>query len=301
MYDIIIIGSGPAGLAAAIYGMRAGLDILVLEQNPMGGGQIINTSEVDNYPGMPAVGGFALGKAMTDHAKASGAPFVTETVKAIRNENNIKYVETDKMTYESKTIIYAAGASHKSLGVPGEERLKGMGVSYCATCDGAFYRGRTVAVIGGGDTALTEALFLSNMCKEVLLIHRRDSFRGAGSLIQRVRRTENITCHMESIVEEICGEKQVEHIVVLHDNERTTYDIAGIFVAVGITPHTKLLQGMVEMNQTGYVIAAEDCRTNAEGIFVAGDVRKKPLQQVVTAVADGANAVASVQEYLSGH
>lgn len=301
-YDVIIIGSGPAGLAAAIYGKRARLNTLVIEKQPMSGGQILNTYEVDNYPGLPGIGGFELGQKFREHADKMEAEFVTANVTGISVESEIKKVLTDKGDYETKTVIVATGADHRKLGVPGEEELCGMGVSYCATCDGAFFRGKTVAVVGGGDVALEDALFLARACSRVYLIHRRDQFRGAKVLQEQVEKTENIEVIFDTVVEEIKGKGQVQEICIYNKKteQKSSLSADGIFIAVGITPNTDGLTDVVEMDGGGYMVAGEDTKTGTPGIFAAGDVRTKPLRQVITAAADGANAITAVEEYLYG-
>lgn len=301
-YDVIIIGSGPAGLAAAIYGKRARLNTLVIEKQPMSGGQILNTYEVDNYPGLPGIGGFELGQKFREHADKMEAEFVTANVTGISVESEIKKVLTDKGDYETKTVIVATGADHRKLGVPGEEELCGMGVSYCATCDGAFFRGKTVAVVGGGDVALEDALFLARACSRVYLIHRRDQFRGAKVLQEQVEKTENIEVIFDTVVEEIKGKGQVQEICIYNKKteQKSSLSADGIFIAVGITPNTDGLTDVVELDGGGYMVAGEDTKTGTPGIFAAGDVRTKPLRQVITAAADGANAITAVEEYLYG-
>ena len=300
MYDVIIIGSGPAGLSAAIYAKRAALDTLVIEKSPLSGGQILNTYEVDNYPGLPKISCMELGQKMREHANQQQVSFVTESVKEIISEDDVKKVVTNKNTYETKTVILAMGASHRALGVPGEEELCGMGVSYCATCDGAFFKNRIVAVVGGGDVALEDALFLARGCKQVYLIHRRDEFRGAKILQEQVRNTENITLCMDSVVEKIEGEDSVEKILTINKKtqEKKELEVQGVFIAVGILPNTDEIQGLPTRDEAGYIVAGEDGVTNLPGVFVAGDCRTKQLRQVITATADGANAVTSVEKYL---
>lgn len=300
LYDIIIIGSGPAGLSAAIYAERAKQNTLVLEQAPMSGGQILNTYEVDNYPGIPGVGGFDLGSKFRAHADGLGCQFVTAQVRELRVEADKKIVITDGETYEAKTLILATGAKHKKLEVAGEEELTGMGVSYCATCDGAFFKGKTTAVVGGGDVALEDALFLSRLCEKVYLIHRRDEFRGAKILQERISQTKNIEILWDTVVEEIQGEDMVEKILLYNKKKDETKELAvqGVFVAVGIEPNTEICKGIVDLDEAGYVIAAEDGKTNVPGIFAAGDLRTKQLRQVITAASDGANAVTSAERYL---
>ena len=301
MLDVIIIGSGPAGLSAAIYAMRAGLETLVIEKQPMSGGQILNTVDVDNYPGLPGIGGFELGMSFREHAEKLGARFVTEEVTGIEAaDQKEKVVVTDKERYVCRTIVLAMGAAHRMLGVPGEEALRGMGVSYCATCDGAFFRGKTVAVIGGGDVALEDALFLARGCEKVYLVHRRDTFRGARSLQQKVFDTPNIEIIWNSVVDAIEGENMVQ-LLQIHNSrtsEKNTLSVQGVFIAVGITPNTGLVQGLVDCDGAGYICADETCRTSIPGIFAAGDLRTKNLRQIVTAAADGANAITSAENYI---
>lgn len=300
MYDMIIIGSGPAGLAAAIYGQRAKLSVLVIEKQPMSGGQIINTPDVDNYPGMLGVGGFELASKFRAHADAMGAEVATGEVTSLELSGDIKRVMTEHMTYEGKTVVLATGATHRRLGVPGEERFAGAGVSYCATCDGAFFRGKEVAVIGGGDVALEDALFLSRISSKVYLIHRRDELRGAKSLQEKVFEAENIEIIWNTVVEAVEGEEMVEEITLRQTKtgEKSSLPVQGVFVAVGIQPNSELFRGLVNMDEGGYIRAGEDCVTDTPGVFAAGDVRTKMLRQVITAAADGANAVVSAERYL---
>lgn len=300
MYDVIILGSGPAGMSAAIYGQRARLRTLVIEEKPLSGGQILDTYEVDNYPGLPSISGFELGQKFRGHADRLEAEVVNTQVTDIQIENEKKIVTTKKETYEAKCLILATGAKHRKLGVPGEEKLTGMGVSYCATCDGAFFKEKTVAVVGGGDVALEDALFLARGCEKVYLIHRRDAFRGAGILQEKVREASNIELVMDSHVTEIHGENQVSAVTVYHkkEDQEQKLEVQGVFIAVGIQPNSELVQGLVEQDEEGYIKAGEDTRTSEPGIFAAGDVRTKQLRQVVTAVADGANAITSIEKYM---
>ncbi len=302
LYDVIILGSGPAGLSAAVYAQRACFHTLVIDEKPFSGGQILDTYEVDNYPGLPGISGFELGQKFRAHADSLGAEFVNEKVKEIRVRGDKKLVVTDKTEYETRALILATGARHRKLAVAGEEKFMGMGVSYCATCDGAFFRGKHVAVVGGGDVALEDALFLARSCEKVYLIHRREMFRGAGILQERVKETENIELVLNSIVQEIRGEEQVSSVLLRNNVDETEHEIAvqGVFIAVGIQPNTIAAEAIVAQDEQGYIIAGEDAKTNIPGIFAAGDVRTKQLRQVITAAADGANAVASVERYLSG-
>ncbi|EOT24710.1 thioredoxin-disulfide reductase [Eubacterium sp. 14-2] len=299
-YDVIILGSGPAGLSAAIYAERARLRTLIIEEKPLSGGQILDTYEVDNYPGLPGITGFELGQKFRAHVDKFKTEIVNSQVKSIELNGDKKTVVTEKGTYEAKTLILAMGATHRKLGIPGEEKLLGMGVSYCATCDGAFFRGKTVAVAGGGDVALEDALFLARGCEKVYLIHRRDEFRGARILQEKVKETPNIELVLSCNVTEIRGEGQVSSVLV-HDKKTESdreLEVQGIFIAAGTEPNIALVKGLLEQDERGYILAGEDTRTSVEGVFAAGDVRAKQLRQVITAAADGANAVTSVEQYI---
>lgn len=300
IYDVIIIGSGPAGLSAAIYAQRARLNTLVIEEKALSGGQILDTYEVDNYPGLPGTSGFELGMKFRAHADKLGVEFYTARVEKVQLNGKVKEVVTDKDTFEAKSVVLAMGAKHSKLGVPGEEELCGMGVSYCATCDGAFFKGKTVAVVGGGDVALEDALFLARGCEKVYLIHRREEFRGAKILQEQVQRTENIEVVWNSEVKAVRGESQVEEIAVHNNIEGTdtVLTVQGVFIAVGIRPDSAAVKDIVQLEEQGYVKAAEDTATSEPGIFAAGDIRTKQLRQVITAAADGANAITSVERYL---
>ena len=299
-YDLIIIGSGPAGLSAAIYAQRAGLDTLVLEKEYISGGQVVNTAEVDNYPGLPGMNGYELGMKFRSHADALEAKFQIAEVKDIIIEETQKTVRTNEGDFYAKNIIISTGASHRKLGVPGERELAGMGVSYCAACDGAFFRNRTVAVIGGGDVAVEDAIFLSRMCSKVYLIHRRGKLRAAKSLQNQLFSKGNVEILWNTEAEAIKGDGAVESLL-LQDHvtgEKKEISLQGVFIAVGIQPETAAFEGVVDMEQ-GYIKAGEEGITSVPGIYAAGDVRTKKLRQIVTAAADGANAVTSAEQYLS--
>ena len=300
-YDIIIIGAGPAGLSAAVYAKRAGFSTLVLDKSPVSGGQVLSTYEVDNYLGIPGVTGMELGEKFKNHAVSAGAEFVCANVLSVDAEGETKVVHTDKEDYEAAAVIFAVGAHHAKLGVKGEEELTGMGVSYCATCDGAFFKNRKVAVVGGGDVAIEDAIFLARGCEKVYVIHRRDTFRAAHSLVDKAREMPNIEFVIDTTVTEICGEDMVEKLVLsnVKTKEQTELEVNGIFIAVGIVPDTELLQGVVQMDEKGYILSDELGNTSVPGIFAAGDCKKKRLRQVITAVADGANAVTGVEEYFN--
>lgn len=301
VYDIVILGGGPAGLTAAIYGKRAGFNTLLIDESPESGGQILTTYEVDNYPGLPKISGMDMGKKFREHADNFGAEFAVGRVSSIEKEGDIFKLVTRKVTYEAKSVIIATGAGHRKLGVPGEAEFGGMGVSYCATCDGAFFKDKVTAVMGGGDVALEDAIFLSRMCKKVYLIHRRDEFRGAKVLQDQVKSIENIECVLDSVITEIKGDKAV-NAVLIH-NKKTDEDkeipVDGVFIAVGIQPNTDKIKNLPDMDEAGYIIAGETCETSIPGIFAAGDVRTKQLRQVITSAADGANAVTSIGRYLA--
>jgi len=323
MYDLVIIGSGPAGLSAAVYAKRAGMETLVIEKSAMSGGQVLTTYEVDNYLGLSGINGFDLGMKFREHADKMGVEFletevvsVKEIVQIERNlSSDFEYqaelvacggerlrtyaVVTEKGEFETKTVLAATGAVHAKLGVPGEEELAGMGVSCCATCDGAFFRNRTVAVVGGGDVAVEDAIFLARTSKKVYLIHRRDELRAAKILQEKVKEFPNVEILWNTVVEEIIGEGQVEKVRIRNvaSKESEEIEMDGVFIAVGIHPNTRLFRNLVECDEKGYIVAGEDGATSAPGIFAAGDVRTKPLRQIVTAVADGANAIAGIQNY----
>lgn len=300
LYDLIIIGSGPAGLSAAIYAQRARLDTLVIEASYVSGGQIVNTYEVDNYPGLPGISGMELGNTLRGHADRLGSQFVREKVLELETAGKIKTVRTRKNEYRAKTLILAMGAGHRKLGVPGEEEFGGMGVSYCATCDGAFFKDKTAAVVGGGDVAVEDAIFLARGCAKVYLIHRRNELRAAKILQEALMKLENVEVIWDSVVTRIEGEGQVKNLKLnsLITGQERDLAVDGCFIAVGITPNTGLAEGKVEMDKSGYICAGEDGVTSVPGVFAAGDLRTKQLRQIVTAAADGANCVASVQNYL---
>ncbi|WP_416346969.1 thioredoxin-disulfide reductase [Clostridium fessum] len=300
MYDIIIIGSGPAGLSAAIYAQRACLDTIVIEKNGISGGQVLNTWEVDNYPGFPGVTGFELSRQFREHANKLGARVVQDEVVQVELSGNVKKVVCEEETYEARCVILASGAHHRTLEVPGEEELRGAGVSYCATCDGAFFRGRTVAVVGGGDAALEDAIFLARMCEKVYIVHRRDKLRGAKRLQERVQALENIEFVWNSETVAIEGNAQVEALRLRQTKtgEERRLDVDGVFIAVGIAPESELYAGQLELDEQGYIRADESGQTSVPGVFAAGDVRTKALRQILTAASDGANCVASAERYL---
>lgn len=299
MYDVIIIGSGPAGISAAIYAQRAMLKAVVIEKEFMGTGQIAESSRVDNYPGLYGESGYDLGEKFRSHAEASGAEFIeAEVTEIISDSGHYVLKLSDGKLLETKTVIYAAGTYRRRLNIKGEQEFSARGISYCAVCDGAFYAGKSVAVIGGGDTALSDALYLSEMCERVYIIHRRDSFRGSEALQERVKNTPNIELVMNAVPIEFFGDKLLSGVKYIQNGEEKTLNVSGSFTAIGSVPNTELLKGIAELDDNGYIIAGEDGITSAGGIFAAGDVRTKKLRQVVTAASDGANCVESVRKYL---
>ncbi len=302
VYDVVIVGAGPAGLTAAIYALRAGLDTLLLEKSFTSGGQTASTYEIDNYPGLPGISGEEFGQKIRSHADQLGLVSERAQVKGISvDENGIKTLKTRKKEYAARTVIVASGARHRLLGAKGEEEFSGMGVSYCATCDGAFYKEQTVAVIGGGNVAVEDAIFLARICRKVYVVHRRDQLRAEEILQKKLSQFSNVEMCWNQVCEKIEGQDQVEKVCLRNTKTGEEREIAvdGVFIAVGIHPNSEAFQGVLDMDESGYIRAGEDGCTNIPGIFAAGDVRTKKLRQIVTAVSDGANAVSSVQEYLS--
>ena len=287
-------------MSAAIYAQRACLDTIVIEKNGISGGQVLNTWEVDNYPGFPGVTGFELSRQFREHANKLGARVVQDEVVQVELSGNVKKVVCEEETYEARCVILASGAHHRTLEVPGEEELRGAGVSYCATCDGAFFRGRTVAVVGGGDAALEDAIFLARMCEKVYIVHRRDKLRGAKRLQERLQALENIEFVWNSETAAIEGNGQVEALRLrqTQTGEERRLDVDGVFIAVGIAPESELYAGQLELDEQGYIRADESGQTSVPGVFAAGDVRTKALRQILTAASDGANCVASAERYL---
>ena len=298
-YDIIIIGAGPAGLTSAIYARRANKNVLVLEAKSYGG-QIINTLDIENYPVEEHISGFEFATKLYNQAKNLGAEIVFEKVVDINDLGNEKEVVTTKNTYKAKAIIIATGSENRKLGLPNEDELVGKGISYCATCDGAFYKKKTVAVVGGGNTALEDALYLSDIVEKVYLIHRRDEFRGEESTINHLKEKDNVEFIYNSNVTKLNANDRLESIEVTNkDGSTKTIEVSGLFVAVGRIPENQNFAKIVELDETGYVKAGEDCHTNVPGIFVAGDNRVKEVRQLVTATSDGAVAATAAVKYIN--
>ena len=300
MYDMIILGAGTAGLSAAIYGVRSGLSVLVIEKN-IHGGQIINTPDVENYPGILKISGFEFIENLYNQVISLGVKVVYETIKGLDLRPAVKTVVTSQKDYQAKTVIIANGAKHRHLNCPGEEKFAGKGVSYCATCDGMMYKDKDVIIVGGGNSAIADALYLEKICKSVTLIHRRDELRASKVY---ARQLENSTIHFvwNSRVKEILADKKVTGAVIenLKTKETQTINAQGLFVAIGRIPDTAIFQEQLMLNKAGYIVADETTRTNIPGVFAIGDVREKPLRQIVTAVSDGAVASKFVDEFLAG-
>lgn len=302
LYDVAIIGSGPAGMTSAIYAARAELKTLLIERNPIGGGQILNTYEVDNYPGLPGINGFDLGTKMSEHVDKFSATRLEAEVESLNLRGSEKIIRTDEGDYRAKTVIITSGNSPKKLHVPGEEELAGMGVSYCATCDGAFFKNRVAVVAGGGDVAVEDAIFLARGCLKVYLVHRRDELRATKSLQTALLSLDNVKVIWDNVIDSINGTDQVESVTLRNVKSDTISELKtdGVFIAIGTVPNSEFYKNCdIAKDENGYIIAGEDCRTDIPGVFAAGDVRTKRLRQVSTAVGDGANAVTSVQEYLT--
>ena len=302
MYDIIIVGAGPAGMTAAIYARRAAKSVMVLEAVNYGG-QILNTPDIENYPAEAHISGYDFSTKLYEQAKALGAQFVFEKAVGIKNGNGRKTVVTVKNSYEAGAVILATGSANRKLGLEEEERLVGKGVSYCATCDGNFYRKKVVAVVGGGNTALEDALYLSDLAEKVYLIHRRDSFRGEEANVSRLTARDNVEMIFNSNVTKLIADKRLRAVEVTNkiDGSVRTVELNGLFVAVGRVPENNNFADLVKLDDAGYVEAGEDCHTSCDGIFVAGDNRTKALRQLVTAAADGAMAATEAVKYINGY
>ena len=299
-FDVIIIGGGPAGYTAALYAARANLTAMVIEKFAPGG-QMATTEIVENYPGfVEGINGFELGMQMKKGAERFGVKTKLAEVKSVELDKNPKLIHTSKDTFQAKTIILALGAYPRELGLPNERNLRGRGVSYCATCDGMFYKDKTVVIVGGGNTAVADAIFLAKICKKVYLVHRRDELRASKTYMESLEKTENIEFIWSSEVVEILADEFVTGVKVKSRNDDSVRMVAcdGIFVAIGNVPNTELIQGQVELDEAGYVPADETTRTNIPGVFAVGDMRNKPLRQIVTAVADGAVASKYAEEYI---
>ena len=300
-YDIIIVGAGPAGLTAAIYARRASKSVLVLEAKAWGG-QIVNTPDVENYPVVAHISGFDFANRLYEQAIALGAEVKLEKVVGLEDRGEEKTVVTTAGSYAARAVILATGSENRRLGVEGEEALIGRGVSYCATCDGNFFRKKDVAVVGGGNTALEDALYLADLANKVYLIHRRDSFRGEDSTVEKLKRRENVEFVYNSTVTKLLYERRLTGLEVTNklDGSVRAIEVKGLFVAVGRIPENENFRGLIDLDQSGYAVAGENCHTRTPGVFVAGDNRTKEVRQLVTAAADGAVAATEAVKYLNG-
>ena len=301
LYDVIVIGGGPGGYTAALYAARANLSVAILEKlSP--GGQMGTTDVIDNYPGFPqGVNGFELAMQMKEGAERFGAQTQLAEVTQVELAGQVKTVHTSGGDYQARTVVLATGAHPRELGLPGERELRGRGVSYCATCDGMFYRGKTVVVVGGGNTAVSDVLYLSRLCEKVYLVHRRDTLRASKVYLDPLQKAENVEFVWDSEVKQLLRDQAVTGVRVRNKKTGEERDIScdGVFVAVGYLPNTQLYRGQVELDEAGYVLADETTQTNLPGVFAVGDLRKKPLRQVVTAASDGAVAAHFIEEYLN--
>ncbi len=300
MFDVIIIGGGPAGFTTALYTARAGLNTMILEKASFGG-QMATTTDMENYPGFEEpVNGSQLAEKMAKQVLKFNAKVLREEAVDINLDGDVKTVKTNTETYLAKAIILCMGASPKELGLSRERELRGSGISYCATCDGNFFKNREVAVVGGGNTAAEDAIYLSRLCTQVHLIHRRDEMRATKVLSDLVLNNPKVIPHWNSVVEEILGEYKVKGLKIRNTLSGKIEDISanGVFIAIGYSPETKLVQGKVELNQDGYIKTDENMQTNIPGVFAAGDIREKTLRQVVTATSDGAAAAQSAEKYI---
>lgn len=301
MIDVAIIGAGPAGLTAALYAARAGFSVLVFEKN-IYGGQVASTSEVENYPAIEKISGVEFSMNIYNQVVKQGVEVLLEEVKYVDLNGNIKKLNTEFGEYEAKTIIIATGAKRRKLGCNGEEKFLGRGVSYCATCDGAFFKGRDVAVVGGGNTALEDALFLSNICKSVTLLVRKEKVKGEKFLLESVKSRNNINLMYNTTVNEIGGlGENVSFLTVSDKNlkKEERLEVSAVFIAIGLEPDNSIFSDSIKLDESGYILADETCKTNVSGVFVAGDTRQKNLRQIVTAISDGAIAADNVTQYLN--
>lgn len=299
MYDIIIIGGGPAGLTAALYALRAGKNVLVIEKSTFGG-QITWSPKVENFPTIPSISGAELGDRLTSQVLEQGAELELDEVVSVELDGDIKRVKTDfGGTFEAKALIIAAGARPRTLGIPGEDALMGAGVCFCAVCDGAFYKDRPVAVNGGGNSALQDAMLLSDTCSKVYLIHRRDTFRGEARLVEALRARENVEFVLNSSITALIGQDELSGLVVTNDKgESREISVDGLFVAIGHAPDNGVFSELIDLDKGGYADSDESCTTKTPGVFVAGDCRKKSVRQLTTAAADGSCAALAACRYV---
>ena len=301
MTDLIVIGAGTAGLTAAIYGTRAGLSVKIIEK-AFHGGQVVATGAIENYPGMPGVSGADFAMVMHKQAKDLGAQVLYAEVQSARLSGDAKQIVTPKGSHQAKSVIIATGAAPRKLGVPGEEQWLGRGVAFCATCDGMLYKGKDVAVVGGGNAAMQNALFLSEICGSVTVVHRSAQFRAEQKIFEQVKARGNVKFITDAEVTEVAGESALAQISVAdrHTGQISALRVDGVFVAIGLKPDNLVFSGEISLDEAGYIIAGEDCRTNLPGVFAAGDTRTKQVRQIVTAAADGCVAALAAKKYIQG-
>lgn len=297
MFDIAIIGGGPAGLTASIYALRAKKKVLLIEGNTIGG-QISSSPRVDNFPGFKSISGAELGDKLFEQASELGLEFEFANVLSVKQENNINIIETDTGVFEAKALIIATGAKHRHLGVENEEKFIGNGIGYCVVCDGEFYAGKDVAVVGGGNSALQSAIYLSNICKSVTILQNLDFLTGEESLIEEVKSKENVLIKLGVVVSKLIGDKDLQEVEISNNNIKEKIKIDGLFVSIGQVPQNEIFKGLVELDEKGYIVANESCLTSNPSIFVAGDCRTKSIRQLTTAVADGSVASISACSYV---
>ena len=299
IYDIAILGGGPGGITASIYAKRAGLDVVVIEKN-MPGGAITTTPEISNYTGFLSISGMDLATKMFEHATSFDIPFIFDEVKSVDLLGETKKVECFGQTIFAKTIIIGIGASVRRLDVVGEKKFIGKGISYCATCDGNFFKGHKVAVVGGGNTALEDALYLSNLASDVFLIHRREEFRGQEYLVNKLKEKDNVHFVLNSVVTSLEGQDKLSSVVIenLESKQQTPLAVDGLFVCIGRGPDTDIFGGQLQLNDAGYIKTDCNMKTNIDGVFAIGDIRNTPLRQIITACSDGAIASTKAFEYI---
>lgn len=302
IYDLLVLGGGPAGITAGIYAKRAGLNVAIIEKN-MPGGAVNTTFEVENFTGFSKIGGMELATKMFEHLSNLNVPIIFDEVKCAKIEGDIKTVECFGGVYQAKSVILAFGASVRKLNLENEKKFVGRGVSYCATCDGNLFKGEKVALVGGGNTALEDALYLANICSDVYLIHRRNEFRGVDILSKQVESKGNIHLVLNSVVSEISGDDRLKTVVVkdLESGVAQNLDVSALFVCIGRGPDTEMIDGNLKLDENGYIKTDETCKTSVEGVYACGDIRTTPLRQIITACADGAIAATKAFEFVKTH